>query len=63
MATDALALCIARTSAAMAWTMQDKHILVFHKDINHLCRLNIKKWWKIHNVILYFLKEIQPHKG
>ena len=32
MAVDALAPCVARSSAAMGLTMQDRRVLVFHKE-------------------------------
>ena len=36
MAADALAPCVARTSATIALIMLDKQVLVFHKEGSHL---------------------------
>ena len=36
MATDTLAPCVARTSAAKALTMQDPQIVLFHKEVFQL---------------------------
>ena len=47
MAVDALASCIARSSVTMVLTMQDKWVLVFHKEGFQLPVLS--QFWEIIN--------------
>ena len=45
MAADDLAPCVARSSAAMVLTKQDKQVLIYHKDTFQLPVPS--QWWEI----------------
>ena len=64
MAADALAPCVARASASMVLTMQDKQLLVFHKErFQRPVLSQDREMIENTNVFSCFLKWIQYEKG
>ena len=50
MAADALAPCVARSSAAVVLTMHDKQVFVFHKEGVQAHSPSLQKYYKIQRI-------------